>query len=153
MVGGRIFCGPPRYEKSHWRNHVHGEGVGVFSFNTTKIEHQEFDGSEVGGGDDRMPQILWTRYFLEAQGYEVRENKIYQDNQSAMLLENNGRGSSSQRTRHINIRYFFVTDRIKANEVSVEYCPTGEMNGEFFTKPLQGSPHRKFRDRVMNIKG
>jgi hypothetical protein len=108
--------------------------------------------AELVGVDDRMPQILWTRYFLEAQGYKVRENKIYQDNQSDMLLENNGRGSSSQRTRHINIRYFFMNDRIQAKEVSVEYCPTGEMNGDFFTKPLQGSPYRKFRNRVMNIK-
>jgi hypothetical protein len=61
-----------------------------------------------------------------------------------MLLERNGRRSSSKRTCHINIRYYFVTDRIEANEVTVEYCPTGEMMGDFFTKPLQGSAFRKF---------
>ena len=32
------------------------------------------------GVDDVMPQVIWTRYFLEAQGYGVRESKIYQDN-------------------------------------------------------------------------
>ena len=68
---------------------------------------------------------------------------VYQDNQSAMLLENNGRGSSSKRTRHINIRYFFVTDRIKEGEMRVEYCPTGDMVADYFTKPLQGSLFRK----------
>jgi hypothetical protein len=108
--------------------------------------------AELVGVDNRMPQILWTRYFLESQGSEVCDNKIYQDNQSAMLLEKNRRGSSSQRTRHINIRYFFVTNWIKANEVSVEYCPTADMKGAIFTKPLQGSLFRKFRNRVMNIK-
>jgi hypothetical protein len=91
-----------------------------------------------------MPQIIWSRYFLEAQGYGVTDNVVYQDNQSAMLLERNGRRSSSKRTCHINIRYYFVTDRIEANEVTVEYCPTGEMMGDFFTKPLQGSAFRKF---------
>jgi hypothetical protein len=129
-----------------------GKGSVYSSSTRQKLNTKSSTEAELVGVDDRMPQILWTRYFLEAQGYDVRENVVYQDNQSAMLLENNGRGSSSQRTRHINIRYFFVTDRIKANEVSVEYCPTGEMNGDFFTKPLQGSPYRKFRDRVMNIK-
>ena len=45
-----------------------------------------------------LPQILWTRYFLQAQRYGVEEAIIYQDNQSAILLAKNGRGSSSKRT-------------------------------------------------------
>ena len=98
-----------------------------------------------------MPQVLWTRYFLEAQGYTVHDSVVYQDNQSAILLEKNGRGSSSKRTRHINIRYFFVTDRIQSKELNVEYCPTGNMTGDFFTKPLQGAKFREFRDRIMNV--
>ena len=97
-----------------------------------------------------LPQILWTRYFLEAQGYGTEESIIYQDNQSAILLAKNGRGSSSKRTRHINIRYFFVADRITSKEVKVEYCPTGEMIADCFTKPLQGSLFKKFRDFIMN---
>jgi hypothetical protein len=34
---------------------------------------------------------------------------------------------------------FFVTDRVASKEVSIEYCPTGDMTADFFTKPLQGS--------------
>jgi hypothetical protein len=48
---------------------------------------------------------------MEAQGYKVIESIVYQDNQSAILLERNGKASSSKRKKHINIRYFFVTDR------------------------------------------
>jgi hypothetical protein len=106
--------------------------------------------AELVGVDDVMPQVLWTRYFLEAQGYGVRDSKIYQDNQSAMLMEKNGKASSGKRTRHINIRYFFVADRVQSGEVSIEYCPTGEMLGDFFTKPLQGSQFRKFRNAILN---
>jgi Reverse transcriptase (RNA-dependent DNA polymerase) len=101
---------------------------------------------------DVMPQIMWTRYFLESQGYEVSASTIYQDNQSAILLENNGRASSGRRTRHINIRYFFVSDRVKNKEVEVAYCPTGVMRGDFFTKPLQGSLFQKFRNEILNIR-
>ena len=42
---------------------------------------------ELVGGDDLMTQILWMRYFLEAQGMKVSDNVVYQDNQSAMKLE------------------------------------------------------------------
>ena len=68
-----------------------------------------------------------------------------------MLLEKNGRGSSSKRTRHINIRYFFVVDRIKQGELRVEYCPTGDMVADYFTKPLQGSLFRRMHDTIMNV--
>jgi hypothetical protein len=63
-------------------------------------------------------------------------DSIYQDSQSAILLENNGRGSSNKRTQHINIRYFFVADRIANGKVKIDYCPTGDMLADFFTKPL-----------------
>ena len=65
-------------------------------------------------------------------------------------MERNGRASSSKRTRHINIRYFFVQDRIAAGEMSVAYCPTKEMVADYFTKPLQGALFRKLRAYIMN---
>jgi hypothetical protein len=42
------------------------------------------------------------------------------------------------RTCHINIRYYFVTDKIKSKEMHIEYCPTQSMIADFFTKPLKG---------------
>ena len=76
---------------------------------------------------------------------------LYQDNQSAILLKKNGKASSGKRTRHINIRYFFIKDRIDKGEVEVVFCPTEEMVGHFFTKPLQGAKFRKFRKIIMNL--
>lgn len=107
--------------------------------------------AELVGVSDVMGLVLWTRRFLEAQGYTVRDNIVYQDNQSAMLLENNGRMSSSKRTRHIDIRYFFVTDNIKNGNLQVQYCPTDDMFADFFTKPLQGSKYRRFRSVILNL--
>ena len=54
---------------------------------------------------------------------KVSDNVVYQDNQSAMKLEKNGRASSGKQTQHVNIHYFLVTDRIQAKEIKVEYCP------------------------------
>jgi hypothetical protein len=70
---------------------------------------------------------------------------------SSILLEKNGKASSGKRTKHINIRYFFVTDRIAKGEVSVVWCPTGDMIGDYMTKPLQGALFRKFRDQIMGV--
>jgi hypothetical protein len=49
----------------------------VYSSSTRQKLHTEsLTEAELVGVDDRMPQILWTRYFLESQGYEVRDNTI-----------------------------------------------------------------------------
>ena len=54
-------------------------------------------------------------------------------------------------TRHIKIKYFFVTDKIKDQEVKVIYCPTKEMLADFYTKPLQGSLFESHRNAILGI--
>jgi len=76
---------------------------------------------------------------------------IYQDNKSTILLAENGRQSSSQWTRHLNVQYFFVMDKIKKGEVKVAFCPTQEMLADFFTKPLQGTLFTRMRDEILNL--
>jgi hypothetical protein len=88
---------------------------------------------------------------MDAQGYGIQENIVFQDNKSAILMERNGKASSSKRTKHINIRYYFVTDRINKQELTVEWCPTGDMIGDFMTKPTQGALFKKFRDQIMGV--
>jgi len=91
------------------------------------------------------------KYFLEEQGYSAKNTILFQDNKSTMLLLNNGKASSSKRTRHLNIRYFFLSDRIANGELRVEFCPTDDMVADYFTKPLQGEKFRKFRKTIMNL--
>jgi hypothetical protein len=62
---------------------------------------------------------------MKAQGYNVQDNILFQDNRSSILLEKNGKASSIKRTKHINIRYFFITDRVSKEEVSVVCVPQG----------------------------
>ena len=81
-----------------------------------------------------MPSIFWTQLFLDTQGYDVTNNIIYQDNKSAIILEKNGKAYSGKRTNHINMRYFFMTDRIQKGDVLVKWCPTADMTGDFLTK-------------------
>ena len=81
----------------------------------------------------------------------MNNNIIFQDNKSLMLLERNGKASSGKRTKHINVWYFFITDRISKGEVRVEWCPTKEMVADFLTKPFQGANFKRFRDLIMGV--
>ena len=98
-----------------------------------------------------MPAICWTQYFLEAQGYKVNDNILFQDNRSMMLLAKNGKASSTKCTKHINIWYFFITDRIAKGDLTVEWCLTTDMVGDYMTKPLQGALFHKFCDQIMGM--
>ena len=87
--------------------------------------------------------------FLEHQGYPILNNVVFQDNQSAIKMERNGRNSCTGNSRHIAVRYFFTKDRIEKGKLVVEYCPTDLMIADFFTKALQGKAFKFFRDIIM----
>ncbi len=89
-----------------------GRGFPISASKKQRLNTRSSTKSEVVAVYDFMPPILWTSNCLEAQEYGVNESIIYQDNRSAMLLEKNGKASRVKRTKHINIRFFFVTDRI-----------------------------------------
>ena len=105
--------------------------------------------SEVVGVYDVLPQILWTKKFLEDQGVGIKDTVLYQDNMSSMLLERNGRQSSTKRTKHMDIRYFYVGDHIQNKTVSLHHCPTEEMLADYFTKLFQGSLVVHLRNFIM----
>ena len=127
----------------------YGTGIPISQSRKQKLNTRSSTEAELVGADDMMSMVLWTKLFMEAQGYEITKNILYQDNKSTILLENNGKRSSSKRTRAINIRYFFVTDQIEKGNVQVEYCPTGDMIGDFFSKPLQGNLFLKMKRQIM----
>ena len=107
--------------------------------------------AELVAADDIVGPMLWTRRFLEAQGYQLEDNILYQDNQSAILLESNGRRSAGKRSRHLNIRLFFVTDQKEKGHISIKFCPTDQMTGDYMTKPLHGKKFQTFRQAIMNL--
>jgi hypothetical protein len=63
--------------------------------------------AEVVAADKVVGLMIGTKLFLEAQGYPVKENVLFQDNQSAMLLEDQGQQLAGKQSRHLNIRLFF----------------------------------------------
>jgi len=117
-----------------------------------KLNTKSSTEAEVVGVSDYLPYNIQMVMFLAEQGYILMRNILYQDNQSAIKMERNGRNSCTGNSRHIHIRYFFVKDRVDKKEIGIEYCPTEQMLADFFTKPLQGKVFYLLRDIIMGIK-
>ena len=130
-----------------------GKGALVSDSRKQRANSRSSTESEIIGVDDEIHKVVWAKRFIEYQGFKVKHNIVYQDNTSSMKLEQNGKASSGKRTRHFDIKIFYVTDLVSRNEVQVKYCPTGEMIGDYMTKPLVGAKFKKFRDLIMNLTG
>ena len=129
-----------------------GKGTVYAASTKTKLNTISSTETEVVAVGEKLPKHLWFRQFTtEQSGRDDQVDVLHQDNMSTMLLQNNGRMSCGKGSRHINIRYFFITDRIKNKEIRVQYCPTEEMIADYFTKPLQGSLFKKFRNLILGI--
>eukprot|EP00956_Cyclotella_meneghiniana_P014156 scaffold21075_cov96-Cyclotella_meneghiniana.AAC.1 len=116
-----------------------------------KINTRSSTETEVVGVDDAMPSVLWSLYFLQAQGYGTEKAIIYQDNKSAILLEVNGKFSSSKRTKHIKMKYFFVKDKVEDGEVEIRHEPGENMWVDMLSKPSQGIRFETDRSALQNI--
>ena len=114
-----------------------------------KLNTKSSTEAEVVGASDYLPSTIWAMKFMEHQGHPITTSYYEQDNQSAMKLEKNGRASVQQKLHHIDIHYFWITDCIKKEGITIRYCPTEQMLSDFLTKPLQGSLFRKFRDVLL----
>ena len=114
-----------------------------------KLNTKSSTESELVGISDYLPYNIWMRMFLEEQGYELKSNVLFQDNQSTIRMGTNGRTSCTGNSRHIDIRYFFVADRVKKKEMKIRYCPSEMMLADYFTKPLQGKLFHSLRNIIM----
>ena len=122
-----------------------GKGTLYTKSSKQKINTKSSTEAELVGASDYMPNTIWSKMFLEAQGHKITNNDFEQDNVSAIRLEKNGRSSAGKKSRHIDIRYFFIKDRIRSDGINVRHCPTEQMLADFLTKPLQGNLFRKFQ--------
>jgi hypothetical protein len=127
-----------------------GKGAAISSSNIMKCNTRSSTETEIISVHDKLPDIIWMRYFVECQGYDIDEYIVFQDNMSSLSLEKNGRVSSSKRTKHIKAKYFHIKDYYKSGEIDLRYCPTDVMWANVLTKPLQGQKLRDMRAFLQN---
>ena len=137
--------------KSHTGlNMTWGQGSVISASRKQKLNTTSSCEAELVAANDAMGPLMWTKLFLQKQGCNPTV-MFEQDNTSAILLERNGKSSSGKRTRHLNIRFFCITDLLEKQEFEVEHCPTEDMQADFLTKPLQGEKFKKMFEWLMGI--
>ena len=96
-------------------------GRGILQGKATKqnLNIKSSTESELVGASDYIPWTVWAKWFLAEQGYILKRNIFFQDYQSAMKLESNGRKSTGEKSRHIHIRFFFIKDYTKKGKYRI----------------------------------
>jgi hypothetical protein len=117
---------------------IFGQGAVPSSSNKMKCNTKISTETELILFANKLVDVIWMRYFIECQGYDIDEYVVFQDNMSTLLLEKNGCISSSKWTKHIKANYFLIKDYYSAGEIDVKFCHTDEMWADILTKPLQG---------------
>ena len=127
-----------------------GKGSAINSSNKMKCNTQSSTETELISVHDKLPDIIWSRYFVQCQGYDINEYIVFQDNMSSLSLEKNGRISSLKRTKRIKAKYFLIKDYYDSGEIDLRYCPTDVMWDDVLTKSLQGQTFRDMRAFLQN---
>ena len=91
------------------------------------------------------------QYFVEAQGYTIESNLLYQDNKSTILLAKNGRMSAGKNSKHIKNRFFLIADKVAKDDVEIRHMGTKSMWADVNTKPVQGELFWIFRHHMRGV--
>ena len=129
-----------------------GRGVFLPMSKKQRINTGSSTEGEVVGVSDYAPNTIWLLKFLEGQGYKQNLCLLYQDNEAAIkMLQNGKKSSTSRRTRRLDVGLFNIKDKLRQHNIEVRYCPTENMVADFFTKPLQGTHFRKLRRLILGM--
>ena len=105
--------------------------------------------AELVAASDIASEAIHVRNFGIAQGLPTTPAVIYQDNMSTMQLIARG-APCSKRSRHIEIRNFWMAEQIESGVLKVAHCPTEQMWANLLTKPVQGHQFLKERKGLTN---
>ena len=95
-----------------------------------------------------IQEVLWLRGMLQELGLYVQTGSVvHGDNQSTIAVSKNGIKSS--RTKHVDVKYHFITETVDAGTVQLKWVPTGDQQADIFTKALAAPVFEHFRQLLM----
>ena len=90
-------------------------------------------------------ESVWLKAFM-CELDEMKNDeavKIYEDNQGSIVLAKNP--EFRKRTKHIDIRYHFVHEKVPDGQVLLQYCATKNMKADLMTKPIPAAQFEYLR--------
>ena len=125
-----------------------GQGPLLCKSNKQSIVAKSSTESELIAASDSISYLYAIRNILKFLNFEINNRIIYQDNQSTIKLINNNKPISIK-SKHIDMRYFFLRDQIKRN-IQIKYCSTHEMLSDILTKGVPTKQFITLRDKLIN---
>jgi hypothetical protein len=127
-----------------------GTGSIYSSSTKQKITTKSSSEAELVAASDTSGRLLAFRNYLISRKYITSPAVLGQDNLATKQMLEKGI-SSSKRTRHLNIRYFFVKDYVEEKQLNVSYISTNDMIADVLTKPIQGKQFQRLRDKLLGL--
>jgi hypothetical protein len=96
-----------------------------------------------------VQEVLWLRDLLSELGLHVQYGSVvYGDNQSTLAVSQNG--VKSDRTKHVDVKYHFITQTVEQGSVKLKWIPTAEQQADIFTKALAQPVFERLRQQLMS---
>ena len=104
--------------------------------------------AELYAGGAAIQEVKWLRVLMQELGLHTSlPSVVHGDNQSAIAVSRHG--IRSERTKHVDVKWHFVTESIERGEVEMQWVPTAEQEADIFTKALPLPAFFKLRDALM----
>ena len=105
--------------------------------------------AEVIAASTTVDNVVWLQETLDILGFKSKEPAVlYQDNKSAIIIEEKGRGTF-KRFKHVQLRFLWIDDLVKLNQLCIKYIPTAEMIADILTKPIIGTKFRYLQAKLL----
>ena len=128
-----------------------GKGATVNISRKHKLNTGSSTEAELASIADVLAIMMWCKCFMEAQGYSIDNNILYQDNKSTILLAKSRRMSAGKNSKHIKNSFFLITDKVAQGDLEIQYKGTDKMWADVNTKPTQGKRFQVMRGEVMGV--
>ncbi|GJT27340.1 retrovirus-related pol polyprotein from transposon TNT 1-94 [Tanacetum coccineum] len=113
LLGGKLVCWSAKKQQS-------------VAMSSTEAEYVAAAGC--------CASIIWLKSQLSDYDIHYKMVTIFCDNTSSIAISNNLVLHS--RTKHIDIRYYFISDHILKGNIKLHFIPTKYQLADIFTKPL-----------------
>jgi hypothetical protein len=105
--------------------------------------------AELYAEGEAIKEVLWLRGLLAELGlHAATGSRIYGDNQSTIAISQNG--IKGERTKHVDVKYHFITETVESGAVKLQWVPTTEQQADIFTKALPAPAFAKLRAELMS---
>ena len=113
-----------------------------------KLNRKSSTKAGVVGVSDYLTYNIWICLFMVAQEYNIKQNILFQDNQSAIKMEKTGRSRALVTPGKLIYVTSLLSKRLKVTKCLL-HTVAQNICSQIFTKALHGALFAKFCDAIM----